>query len=87
MTILEKFFLRFLKYKVSRNIKLNKQKKLRILLGLLMLGKLWMYIGHTIVPYYTTIQDQPTFNAYHPILSSTHRLAVYFMVLLYGGIS
>jgi hypothetical protein len=66
---------------------MHKTKQLMILLGLLMLGKLWEYIGHTIVPYNTTIQDQHTFNAYYPILSSTHRFAVYFMVLLYGGIS
>jgi hypothetical protein len=53
-----------------------------ILLGLLMLGKLWEYIGHTIVPYNTIIQDQHTCNAYHPILSLSHRLAV----LLYGAL-
>ncbi len=85
MTILEKFFSRFLIYRVSRN-KNFINKKTQDASGVVNASKLWKYIGHTIVPYYTTIQDQHTFNAYHPIFSLTHRLSVYCMVLLYDSI-
>lgn len=54
---------------------------------MLMLGKLWKYTDHTIVFCDITKQDQhtiklQTFDAYHPILSLTHRLAV----LLYSAL-
>ena len=62
---------------------------------LLTIGKLWKYIGHTIVPYNTTIQGYCTIklqslDTYHPILLLLTRLLFYFMILciveLYGAI-
>jgi len=58
---------------------------------MLTIGKLWKYIGHTIVPYNTTIQGYCTIklqslDTYHPILSLTHMLAILFYDALYGRI-